>query len=103
MGGILAPPSPSPDYVCVLAVPDDFRMSKYPGGPSSSSSSGDGDGDGDGVVSASPSAKTIVAIRSRRILLLSARSFIAELRLLRLEPSSCTYCLDRFIIRFIVS
>lgn len=51
-------------YVCVLTVPDDFRMSKYPGGSSSSSS-------GDSVVSASPSAKTIVAIRSKRILLLS--------------------------------
>lgn len=63
VGGILAPPSPSPDYVCVLAVPDDFRMSKYPGVSSSSS--------GNGVVSASPSATTIVAIRSKRILLLS--------------------------------
>lgn len=61
----VGPPSPSPDYVCVLAVPDDFRMSKYPGGPSSSS------GNSDSIVSASPSAKNIVAIRSRRILLLS--------------------------------
>lgn len=56
--------------MCVLTVPDDFRMSKYPGGSSSSSSSS-GDGDGDGIVSASPSAKTIVAIRSKRNLLLS--------------------------------
>lgn len=65
--GILAPPSPSPDCVCVgvLTVPDDFRMSKYPGGPSSSSSGGDS------VVSASPSANTIVAIRSKRILIFS--------------------------------
>lgn len=65
MDGILAPPFPSPDYVCVLTVPDDFRMSKYPGGSSSSSSGGNG------IVSASPSAKTIVAIRSKRILILS--------------------------------
>lgn len=62
----MAPPSPSPDYVCLLAVPDDFRMSKYPGGPSSSSS-----GNSDSIVSASPSATTVVAIRSKRILLLS--------------------------------
>lgn len=65
VGGILAPPSPSPDCVCVLAVPDDFRMSEYPGGPSSSS------GNSDSIVSASPSATTVVAIRSKRILLLS--------------------------------
>lgn len=62
--GILAPPFPSPDFVYVLAVPDDFRMSKYPGGSSSSSG-------GNGIVSASPSATTAVAIRSKRILLLS--------------------------------
>lgn len=99
--------------VCVLTVPDDSRMSKYPGGSSSSSSSssgdndGDGDGDGNGIVSASPSATTVVAIRSKRILLLSgvstARSFIKGLQLLCLEPSSYMCCLIRSIIRFIVS
>lgn len=58
--------SPFPLIVCmcVLTVPDDFRMSKYPGGPSSSSG-------GNGIVPASPSATTVVAIRSKRILLLS--------------------------------
>lgn len=73
--GFWLPLFPPPDRVyvgmCVLTVPDDFRMSKYPGGSSSSSSSSSGDGDGDGIVSASPSAKTIVAIRSKRNLLLS--------------------------------
>lgn len=70
--GFWLPLPPSPDGVCVLAVPDDFRMSKYPGGSSSSSSSSSsGDSDGDGDVSASPSTTTVLAIRSKRILLLS--------------------------------